>query len=64
MTDKEKAAEAWRIVKEYALGDRQPFVVSGRIEELDRFFSQVTEEGPRCTGVLVHSEFERCPKCD
>lgn len=22
------------------------------------------EHAPRCTGVLVHSEFERCPRCD
>lgn len=35
-----EAEEAWRIVKEHALGDRQPFVTSDQIRKLDAFFAQ------------------------
>lgn len=31
-----------------------------RVERIE----QDRGEEPRCTGVLVHSEYERCPRCD
>lgn len=37
-------------------------VLHDAITKIDRI--KRNEREPACTGVLVHSEYERCPRCD